>query len=541
MRMVARFKKLSLEQQIFYGVLLVATAVLCIALAVTLYLDMDRQRRSIDDTISSIAAYVASIDSVGGMVRRGYPDPAVKTELDELAEHFDDLDVLAVYGSDGVRFYHTQRSQSGETYVEGEEQAILSGAAPYITVGYGTQGQQRRAFHAIRGADGAILGYVTASVFISGIWQQYLSLVGPVLLIFVGSVLAAAVFSRGIMGLLVDSLGGRQPGDLLHLYLRQDEVLNALGDGLVATDGEGRVLFSNTTAGRLLGQEGPLDAGAPLAELFPESRCVQVAQSGQGSQNRSCMVGAHQVLLSELPLRGEAGLTGTLSILHDKTEMRKLSDELSGTRYMLDTLRFFNHEFMNKLHIILGYLQTGETRRAMDFIVNSSLVSSQSIRQTADCIRNSRLCALIIGKMMHAAELGILLELSPDSICREEDLLLKVEDCVTIVGNLLENAIEELSGSNAEVKEIKLSIYCRPDCNLILCEDTGSGIRPEVREHIFEKGVSSKGEGRGLGMYMIGQLVEANGGTIEVDSEEQAGTCFTLTFTRPEQEERTDV
>lgn len=541
MRMVARFKKLSLEQQIFYGVLLVATAVLCIALAVTLYLDMDRQRRSIDDTISSIAAYVASIDSVGGMVRRGYPDPAVKTELDELAEHFDDLDVLAVYGSDGVRFYHTQRSQSGETYVEGEEQAILSGAAPYITVGYGTQGQQRRAFHAIRGADGAILGYVTASVFISGIWQQYLSLVGPVLLIFVGSVLAAAVFSRGIMGLLVDSLGGRQPGDLLHLYLRQDEVLNALGDGLVATDGEGRVLFSNTTAGRLLGQEGPLDAGAPLAELFPESRCVQVAQSGQGSQNRSCMVGAHQVLLSELPLRGEAGLTGTLSILHDKTEMRKLSDELSGTRYMLDTLRFFNHEFMNKLHIILGYLQTGETRRAMDFIVNSSLVSSQSIRQTADCIRNSRLCALIIGKMMHAAELGILLELSPDSICREEDLLLKVEDCVTIVGNLLENAIEELSGSNAEVKEIKLSIYCRPDCNLILCEDTGGGIRPEVREHIFEKGVSSKGEGRGLGMYMIGQLVEANGGTIEVDSEEQAGTCFTLTFTRPEQEERADV
>lgn len=541
MRMVARFKKLSLEQQIFYGVLLVATAVLCIALAVTLYLDMDRQRRSIDDTISSIAAYVASIDSVGGMVRRGYPDPAIRTELDELAEHFDDLDVLAVYGSDGVRFYHTQRSQSGETYVEGEEQAILSGAAPYITVGYGTQGQQRRAFHAIRGADGAILGYVTASVFISGIWQQYLSLVGPVLLIFVGSVLAAAVFSRGIMGLLVDSLGGRQPGDLLHLYLRQDEVLNALGDGLVATDGEGRVLFSNTTAGRLLGQEGPLDAGAPLAELFPESRCVQVAQSGQGSQNRSCMVGAHQVLLSELPLRGEAGLTGTLSILHDKTEMRKLSDELSGTRYMLDTLRFFNHEFMNKLHIILGYLQTGETRRAMDFIVNSSLVSSQSIRQTADCIRNSRLCALIIGKMMHAAELGILLELSPDSICREEDLLLKVEDCVTIVGNLLENAIEELSGSNAEVKEIKLSIYCRPDCNLILCEDTGGGIRPEVREHIFEKGVSSKGEGRGLGMYMIGQLVEANGGTIEVDSEEQAGTCFTLTFTRPEQEERADV
>ena len=536
-RLVARFKKLSLEQQIFYGVMLVAAAVLCVALAITLYLDVNRQRKSIDDNISNVAAYVSSLDSVVRMVRRGYPDADVKGGLDKLAENFDDLDVLAVYGSDGVRFYHTQRSLGGETYVEGEEKDILNGAEPYITVGYGTQGQQRRAFHAIRSADGAILGYVTASVFMSGVWQQYLGLTLPVLVIFSLSAMVAALLSRGIMDLLVDSLGGRQPRDLLHLYLRQDEVLNAMADGIVATDGEGRVLFSNQTAGRLLGLDGPLAVGATLTELFRESRCVQVAQSGLGSRNRSCMVGDHPVLLSEIPLQGEAGLTGTLSILNDKTEMRRLSDELSGTRYMLDTLRFFNHEFMNKLHIILGYLQTGETRRAMDFIVNSSLVSSQSIRQTADSIRNSRLCALIIGKMMHAAELGILLRLTPDSICREEDMLLKVEDCVTIVGNLLENAIEELSSGDAEVKEIKLSIYCRPDCNLVLCEDTGSGIRPEVRDHIFEKGVSSKGEGRGLGMYMIAQLVEENGGTIEVDSEEQAGTCFTLTFTRPERKD----
>ena len=48
---------------------------------------------------------------------------------------------------------------------------------------------------------------------------------------------------------------------------------------------------------------------------------------------------------------------------------------------MLDTLRAFNHEFLNKLHVILGYLQTGQTEEAIKFIINSNLVSSQSIRR----------------------------------------------------------------------------------------------------------------------------------------------------------------
>lgn len=107
-----------------------------------------------------------------------------------------------------------------------------------------------------------------------------------------------------------------------------------------------------------------------------------------------------------MPILGENGSQGVLNVFHDKTEMRKLSDELSGARYMLDTLRFFNHEFMNKLHIILGYLQTGESQKAVQFIMNTSLVTSQSIRETADCIRVSHLCALIIGKMMPRRRAG---------------------------------------------------------------------------------------------------------------------------------------
>ena len=72
---------------------------------------------------------------------------------------------------------------------------------------------------------------------------------------------------------------------------------------------------------------------------------------------------------------------------------------------------------------------------------------------------------------------------------------------------------------------------------MIVCEDTGGGVPPQLQKRIFEKGVSSKGENRGLGLYLIRQLVDRYRGTIDLVTEAGAGTCFTLTFTRPASEE----
>ena len=368
-----------------------------------------------------------------------------------------------------------------------------------------------------------------------GYWQDYQNQQLTMISLVLGGMFGVALLlARGIVHLLKGSLRGHHPKELLDLYLQQDDLLNSIEDGLVATDLRGQVVFANDQARTLL-QCGstPLE-GQPLTRFFPETGCIQVARSGQAVHNRSCVIQERQILASEVPILGENGSQGVLNVFHDKTEMRKLSDELSGARYMLDTLRFFNHEFMNKLHIILGYLQTGESQKAVQFIMNTSLVTSQSIRETADCIRVSHLCALIIGKMMHAAELGILLTVTHDSFCREEDLLLSPEDYATILGNLLENAIDELSRSHSEVREIKLSMYCRPDCNLVVCEDTGGGIAPDILPHIWDKGFSSKGEGRGFGLYLISRLVDEHGGCIELETEPGVGTCFTLTFTREE-------
>ena len=533
-RAVQRF---SLEKQLFVSFVGFAAVLLLLALGVSLALDINRQVRSTDDLIRSTAAYISSLDSVRGMLKQGYPDPAVTQELDSLNESLEDLHVIIVCDANSLRFYHTSRQEGGDSFVEGDQDAILQGSEPYITTGYGTYGTQRRAFHAVEDTDGTILGFVMTSTFTAEITAHIQVLVLYGILLFFAALTVALGLSRGLVALLRRSLLGYHPTELLELYLQQGEVLNAVEDGLVATDAKGKVVFANQAACQLLQKEEKALKGRRLDQFFRESSCIQAARTGQAVHNRSCVIHNHQVLFSEIPIPGTAGYSGVLSVLHDKTELQKLSDHLSVAKYMLDTLRFFNHEFMNKLHVILGYLQTGETEKASSFIINSSLVSSQSIRETADCIRVSRICALVIGKMMHAAELGIRLTVASDSYCRHEDLLLPEEDFATIVGNLLENAIEELSQGAHEVREVRLALYCRPDCNVIVCEDTGGGIPPELQPHIFEKGVSSKGTGRGLGLCIIHQLVEQHGGTIDVMTETGAGTCFTLTFTTPDTKE----
>ncbi|MFR4784183.1 MAG: sensor histidine kinase [Pilosibacter sp.] len=74
-------------------------------------------------------------------------------------------------------------------------------------------------------------------------------------------------------------------------------------------------------------------------------------------------------------------------------------------------------------------------------------------------------------------------------------------------------------------------IYCDPGCNIITCEDTGRGIRPDLIDRIYEKGVSSKGTNRGTGLFLIKQLVDSGNGEISIETEPGEGTCFTITFT----------
>ena len=103
-----------------------------------------------------------------------------------------------------------------------------------------------------------------------------------------------------------------------------------------------------------------------------------------------------------------------------------------------------------------------------------------------------------------------------------------------IARNLCENAVKyNVPGGSVtvEVAETDRDVT-------LLVRDTGIGIPQEMLSHIYDFGFSTKAaEGRGFGMSMIQNIVVRHDGTIDVDTEQGAGTTFTLIFQIKRQKE----
>jgi len=96
-----------------------------------------------------------------------------------------------------------------------------------------------------------------------------------------------------------------------------------------------------------------------------------------------------------------------------------------------------------------------------------------------------------------------------------------------VLENLMRNSAEYV-GERAIVS-IRLGLVQK---NLIITyRDNGPGIDPEIKPRLFQKGASTKGEGKGLGLYLSKRIVESYGGTIELHEEkDRTGVTFLITI-----------
>ena len=210
-----------------------------------------------------------------------------------------------------------------------------------------------------------------------------------------------------------------------------------------------------------------------------------------------------------------------------KKEFLAFTEDFEGTKFLVDSMRANNHDFTNKLHVILGLIQIGQYDKAVSYIQNISIIQRETISKVMNSIENPSFAALIVGKIARSSECNVKFILNEGSRLKNEDISIPSEALVTITGNLIDNALDSMNKDTSKnEKELSLGIYTRPGELLIIVKDTGTGIPEEIKEKIFENGFSTKGEGRGIGLYHTKQLVSSLGGTITVESQVGTGTCF---------------
>lgn len=502
-------------QQGFFRVqmILIISLALFLGIAGTLInIHFEKQKR--DQNLRNVAEAIAQ----SPILTEQQNDTAILAEyLDSLRDTLENIDVISVVGSDYVRLYHSNHELINSTYDGTIPRFDDDSEGYYATNDSGPSGTQRRAYAAIYDEEGNYIGFVMAIMLMQNIYKETWQTALIFILITIVAILMELLISTELSSTIKKSLMGYEPDVFSAMYRIRDNILESLDEGIIAIDNEGRVQFVNGAADMILNQ---IENGLGY-------RIV-------GEKFDNIQLGSETLLVERMPIKENEVTIGEVAILHDRAEYTKLMEDLTGTRYLVDSMRANNHDFTNKLHVIMGLIQMEMYEEAVSYIENITIVQRATISKIMNAVQEPSVAALLIGKTARASELNIKFVLREGCHYSNADMQLPSALLVTVIGNLIENAFEamnEKSGYEVQ-KELLFGIYSRPGAVLITSDDTGIGISEKNLERIFENGFSTKGEGRGTGLYQVKEMVERYGGEITVESQEGIGSSFSISFTK---------
>ena len=503
---------------------------LSVTMAVTLRYSMRTLLEQIDSVLMSTVVTLANNPAVRRSVEQGWIDRELSDYLTDVVVNTENMEYITIANADSVRVYHIDPAFIGLPF-EGDDEARALAGECYISDATPENFQkQHRAFHPVRSESGQVIGFVMASAT----FERIDRLRSEIYNTYARLTLLVAACSLVFCGILAMYLGrnlrGAKPGDMLRMYLTQNDILNALDEGLVSFDNTGRVRLVNAAAAEMLGYREDLLLGQQVDELILDEQ----GESLRDRESQAIQSSHPNILVRPVQLPDSNLWARQVLILADKSEVRRYAEELGGTRHMLSTLRANTHEFLNKLQVISGLLQMGRTEEALNYIGSIAAVHEHITGPVMKLIRNTGAAALILGKASNMRELDIEFVLMSNSSLPERSRYLSNTELVTVVGNLLENAIEATNVIPAEdLRAVALQLTEDEKGLLIMVSDTGEGIADDVLPHIFQPGFSTKAKkGRGVGMPRIREIVESHNGTIDVDTEPGSGTTFTIIFSR---------
>lgn len=376
-----------------------------------------------------------------------------------------------------------------------------------------------------------IIGYVVAGQEQPSVWQILtVNFLDLLILLGIATVLGVAS-SLWLASWVKRQTLGLEPGEITGLVEHREAMLHGIREGVVGIDQQHRITLLNDQARALLSL--PEDAvGRSVRELELNERVVDVLTGTVEGTDQIGLRRGKVLIMNRMPIRWDDRLLGAVVTLRDRTELIRLQDQLDANRNTTDTLRAQAHEFTNRLHIIAGLIELGEYEEVRRYVTRVSATRDQWHTEVSAKIADSAVAALLIAKASLAAEQGVGLRLSDASTLGEVDETLSA-DLVTVLGNLVDNALDALRGHTADgANWIEVDIRRADGEVRVVVRDSGPGIAPEIAEEVFRHGFTTKaaehGGQRGLGLALTRQTCVRRGGTVAVHNFD--GAVFTATL-----------
>jgi PAS domain S-box-containing protein len=345
-------------------------------------------------------------------------------------------------------------------------------------------------------------------------------------------------------------------------------LVQSMEDAVITVDRDGRVTSIKARYLERLGFDVPRIVGTTAADVFgPE------AGAAHDAAHARVMAGEHVVYewqfrvngevrfmqTSASPLRnGQGQITGAVRVTRDVTDSRKIHEQLLLSERMtsMGTLAAgVAHEINNPLAATMANLEFArrELLPLQERVpeLGEALDALKDAGETADrvrlIVRDLKVFARADEERRAPVDVRLVLESAVRMVWNEirhrATLQRKYDDAPPVLANearlgqvflnLLVNAAQAIPEGHADANVIGLRVATDPAGRVVIeIRDTGAGIPPAVRDHVFEPFYTTKpvGVGTGLGLAICQRIVKELGGEIDLDSAVGRGTTVRVSL-----------
>ncbi|NNU93498.1 sensor histidine kinase [Geobacillus sp. NFOSA3] len=488
---------------------------------------------TLKEQIGMRALNVAETVAATPLVRDAFRQPDPHRQIQPFAEMIrrkTGAEYVVVGNRQGIRYAHPLPDRIGKKMVGGDNDEVLEGKA-IISEAVGSLGPAIRGKAPIFDEKGNVIGIVSVGFLLEDIEDIVWSYNAKIFFFSILALLLGVIGAVAIAKTVKKSIHGLEPKEIGMLYQEKQAILEAIREGIIAVNREGIITMVNKTAMELLGYKKEYNVlGKYILHIIPYSRLLEVIRTGKAEYDDETILGGETVIANRIPIVDKKGnVIGAVSTFRNKSELYRLTKELSQLKSYADALRAQTHEFSNKLYVISGLIQLESYEEALELISRETNLHQDIVRFVMKEIPDPIIGGLLIGKFNRANELKIQFDIDRQSSFKDIPKHLDRDHLLTIIGNIVDNAMEAVLHNGREEKEVTVFLTDLGDDLIIEVEDNGPGIQAEIADQIFERGFSTKAAAhRGYGLDLVKKSLTVLGGHITYQSEQGKGTVFTI-------------
>lgn len=510
----------------FFAMQAVIMAVVVAGYALFTYVSDERQaEEAARAQAMAVARSVADAPSVRQSIRTTDPTASLQPYALQVMRDTG-VDFVTIMSPEGIRWTHPDENEIGRRFL-GHIARARQGHS-FTETYTGTLGSSVRAVTPVE-ENGRVIGLVSAGIRVEAISLRVREQVTALIAVAAGALLLGAVGTYVVNARLRRHTHGMNATELSRLHDYHQATLHAVREGLLMLDGQYRVALINDGGRELLGVAPGEDViGRSVADLGLPAPLTGALLSAEPRLDEVHLTADRVLAVNTSPVSG-GERRGTVVTLRDVTELQSLMGELDSERGFTQALRSQAHEAANRLHTVVSLIELGRAEQAVDFATAELELAQALTDQVVAAVSEPVLAALLLGKTAQANERGVELVLSEDSSLDDGVLPsgLPSRDLVTVLGNLIDNAVDAAQGSVRA--RVTVTAYAEAGELVLRVTDTGRGVNPDHAELVFQRGFSTKPAGpggRGLGLALVRQAVHRWEGALTVAEAAGGGAEF---------------